>query len=163
MADLLLVRPVNVSCSLVAFFVITFFWISSVNGSDANESLSGDSVVVTRDFEFTAGPSAVSHMNHTWTIPAGVYRAAVSDSSGTYYIPPTGWLWLKARHRLQMHCVLCRRDSTFLICSQVPGAAGSASSGLPEGLQLIGKAFFGSKPQVWDSLPPEFRKVVESR
>src|SRR4051812_20164065 len=76
--------------------------------ADYHAVSNGNSLVVTRDFQFTTGPSAVSPMRHTCTIPAGVYRAVGTDSSGTYYAAPSPFHF-RTRVNVDLHGGLFRR------------------------------------------------------
>jgi hypothetical protein len=112
-------------------------------------STSSDSLVVTQEFQFTTGPSAVSHMQHTWWIPAGVYRAIGADNNGTYYAAPHRYIRLKARFATQTYGGLYRRGDRFFTYTKA--------------LTEMNVLFTGSKPYVWDELPPEFAKFVAKR
>ncbi len=125
--------------------------------ADYHAVSNGNSLVVTRDFQFTSGPSAVSPMRHTCTIPAGVYRAVGSDNSGTYYAAPTS-LHFRTRVNVDLPGGLFRRGNQFFTCSL---ALQNPPPGVAPGLFLIGKAYLGSKPHIWDSVPPEFSKFVQ--
>ena len=110
---------------------------------------SSESLVVTREFQFTTGPSPASHMNHTWTIPAGVYHAQGNDAYGTYYAAPHRTIGLRARFGTEPAGGLYRRSDTFFTYTQAT----------TEMYSLL----VGGKPYVWDQVPLDFAKFVTRR
>ena len=108
-----------------------------------------DSLMVSQEFKFSTGPSSVSHMQHTWTIPAGVYHEVATDSSGTYYRAPTA-LHLKARLGIALPGGLYRRDGHFFTYQE------------PATTNLT-RIYIGSEPYVWDQIPAELSKLIKQR
>jgi hypothetical protein len=110
---------------------------------------SDDSLVVTQEFQYTVGPSSASRMEHTWTLPAGVYHALGTDDSGTYYVAPAEWIRLKARFADRPFGGLYRRGDRFYVFTQAT-------------IDIV-TLWVGSKPYIWDEVPREFRKFIEHR
>ena len=146
---------------LLALWTIAFFAVScaSSRDSDYHSGSSGEKLVVTRDFQFTSGPSGVSPMQHSCIVPAGVYRSVGADSNGTYYAAP-GPFHFHTRVNVDLRGGLYQRGNQIFTCSLSPE---DAPAGVPPGVALIAKAYLGSKPHLWDEVPPEFRKYIVAR
>jgi len=148
-------RHVGTICAIALCFISC----AASRDADFHAVSTGDSVVVTRDFQFTSGPSGVSPMQHSCTIPAGVYPAVGTDSRGTYYVAPTPFHFI-TRVKVDLRGGLYRRGNQFFTCSL---ALDRPPPGVAPGFFLIGKAYLGSKPHIWDSVPAEFSKFVKLR
>jgi hypothetical protein len=135
-----------------AVFAIAAFCGSCASGPVGYRVVKTDeSLVVTREFQFTAGRSSASPMQHTWTVPAGIYRAVATDSTGTYFEAPRT-LPLKARSTVRENGGLYRRGTTFFIYGQPL---------LPNTSELA--ILLLRKPHIFDQVPPEFSKVITPR
>ena len=129
---------------------------ASSRDADYRAISNGEKLEVIRDFQFTSGPSDVSRMQHTCTIPAGEYSAVGADSSGTFYAAPSPFHFI-TRVKVDLHGGLYRRGTQFFTCS-LP--LEGPPSGVAPGLFFIGKAYLGRKPHIWDSVPAEFSRFV---
>ena len=108
-------------------------------------------LIVKREFQFTVGPRGIARVHHTYTIPAGVYLAQGTDSKGTYYAVPKGWMSFKVGIIPdRLHGGLYRSGGQISVYSQPFNTMGIILTG-------------GGNPTVMDPVPGEYHPLIIAR
>ncbi len=108
-------------------------------------------LIVKREFQFTVGPRGLARVHHTYTIPEGVYVAQGTDSNGTYYAAPKGWMGLKVGILPdRLHGGLYRSGRQISVYSQAFNAMGVILTR-------------GGNPNVGEPVPREYHALIIAR